>query len=103
MAVGLEDGICQEGNEAGEGSRKSRIEMRSRNSEHSQKVIRSSSDREKRAADTITTNCQAEAVSQNAVEAEAWIRGEGQEISEEERIPVFPIPNAQNKDNDEPS
>jgi hypothetical protein len=49
------------------GERKSTIEMRSRNSEQPQNVIRSFADTEKPAADTITTNCQAEAVSQNAV------------------------------------
>jgi hypothetical protein len=68
-------------------------------------VIQSVCDREKPAADTITTNGQAEAVSQNAVEANPRISREGREIGEEEeeRILVFPIPNAQNKDNDEPS
>jgi hypothetical protein len=51
--------------------------MRSRNSEQSQKVIRSLADTEKPAADTITTICRAEAVSQNAVQARAWRRREG--------------------------
>jgi hypothetical protein len=50
--------------------------MRSRNSEQFEMVIRSISDREKPATDIITTNCQTKAVSQNAVEARAWIRRE---------------------------
>jgi 2-methylcitrate dehydratase PrpD len=47
------------------GERESRIEMRSGNSELSQMVMRS-----------ITTNGQAEAASQNAVDARAWLRRE---------------------------
>jgi hypothetical protein len=51
-------------------------------------AIRSISDREKPAADIITANCQAEAVSQNAVEARAWIRREkhGRLVSRNESL-----------------